>query len=46
MRQAERQSLLFFTHPSYKEQYSALGSAEFRQNEMGLSDSPCSFILM
>lgn len=46
MRQAEWQSLLFFTSPSYKEQYSALDSARFKQNEMWLSDSPCSFILL
>lgn len=46
MRQAEWQSLLFFTSQSYKGQYSALDSAEFKQNEMWLSDSPCSFILM
>lgn len=43
MKQAERHSLLFFTHPGCKEKYSALDSARFRQKEIGLSHSPGSF---
>lgn len=46
MKQSEWQSLLFCTSLSYKEQYSALDSAGFKQNEMWLSDSPCFFIIM
>lgn len=46
MRQAEWQSLLFFASLSYKEKYSVLDSAGFKQNEISLSGSPCSFILM